>query len=126
MPDGIQYSESEYEIQSEYLNFDISVLELYRNDSRYELIETKIGGSIDIKETYYLEGMKDEEEFIAGFTFGFSYDVYQKQSAVAVSPRNFSSLSPIHQDIWNTKKLEGMYRVNRKYTQMAIEGDWGE
>lgn len=126
MSDESQYSESEFQIQSTYLHFDLSVLEQYQNDPHYEYIEYDAGGRISIRESYFLEHIDETDEFLKGFTFCFSYDPYQERKAVAVSPHNFSYLSQANRNYWNSKKLTGMYRVDRKCTQMVIEGKWGE
>jgi hypothetical protein len=58
-------------------------------------------------------------------TFGFSYDS-ELNRAVAVFLRYLTGLSPQHQQIWNSKRLDGDFKLHPDYFRASILGEWGE
>lgn len=113
------------EPQLSYLSFDLSVLESYRNDPRYYYWNNDISGRIythsDIANS---RGMsKSDKVFLQ--TFGFSYDNNMNR-AVAVFLTYLHQLSPEHQQIWNSKLLEGKYKLHPDYYRASIKGNFPE
>lgn len=111
--------------QLSYRAFDLSVLEFYRNDPRYQYTADDIRGQITLTtECYEPQEMRVSDRILLN-TFGFCYDD-ELNRAVAVFIRYISDLSPEHQQVWNAKELEGNYRLHPDYYRNAILGDWGE
>ncbi len=52
-------------------------------------------------------------------TFGFSYDA-ELSRAVAVFLRYLSDLTPQHQQIWNTKLLQGDFELHPDYSKISM------
>lgn len=111
--------------QLSYKAFDLSVLEFYRNDPRYEYTTDDIHGQISLTNEYYDSNHMPESDRIFLDTFGFCYDEFLNR-AVAVYVRYISDLSPEHQQIWKAKELQGDYKLHPDYYRNTIVGDWGE
>jgi len=113
------------EPQLSYLSFDLSVLESYRNDPRYYYWNNDISGRIythsDIANS---RGMSKSDKIFLQ-TFGFSYDNNMNR-AVAVFLTYLHQLSPEHQQIWNSKLLEGEYKLHPDYYRASIKGNFPE
>jgi hypothetical protein len=107
--------------QLSHVSFDLSVLEFYRNDPRYDYYCDDVSGSITFKES--LDDSPDTPDHDKVFlqTFGFSYDPEYRR-AIAVLLRYLHDLSPEHQQIWNAKRLSGDFRLHPDYFRSAILG----
>jgi len=113
------------EPQFAFRSFDLSVLELYRNDPRYFYNNDDINGSIiGVKSEYYESNKMAERDQVLLQTFGFSYDE-DLNRAVATYIRYLADLSPEHQQIWKMRELTGDYKLHPDYFRNTI-GDWGE
>ena len=109
--------------QLEYRSFDLSVLEIYRNDPRYHYEVDDMFGYISVTDKFYKENkMKPSDRTILQ-TFGFAYDD-EMNRAVAVYLRYLHDLTPEHQQIWHTRMLEGIYRVHPDYHRATVVDDW--
>jgi hypothetical protein len=108
------------EPQLTFQAFDLSVLEMYRNDPRfkYECDETQ--GSLRLSGEYRERMQASDDSFLE--TFGFAYDDSGRR-AVAVYLRYMRGLTPEHQQIWNLKALNGTYRLHPDYWKITI-GCW--
>jgi len=131
LPDVERYRNSPFELelalgagQLDFRVFDLSVLEHYRNDPRYYYETDSINGSISITNEYFESETMPEHDQVLLDTFGFAYDD-QLNRAVAVFLRYLSKLSPEHQRIWETKRLNGDYKLHPDYYRNSILGDWG-
>jgi hypothetical protein len=113
------------EPQLSFKPFDLSVLEFYRNDPRYEYTTDDIHGQISITSKFYDSQQITDSDNIFLNTFGFCYDA-DLNRAVAVFIRYISDLSPEHQQIWKAKELQGDYKLHPDYYRNTILGDWGE
>lgn len=113
------------EPQLSYKAFDLSVLEFYRNDPRYEYTTDDIHGQISLTNEYFESSQIPESDRIFLDTFGFCYDA-DLNRAVAVYIRYISDLSPEHQQIWKAKELQGEYKLHPDYYRNTILGAWGE
>ncbi len=113
------------EPQLTYRSFDLTVLEVYRNDPRYLYNNDDVNGYISVRDEFYESDKMAEKDQILLETFGFSYDSNFNR-AVAVYLRYLSDLSPEHQQIWRAKELKGDYRLHPDYYRNTIIGDWGE
>jgi hypothetical protein len=112
------------EPQLSYYSFDLSILEIYRNDPRYHYRNDDISGSISVTSTASLEGQIRATDETHLQTFGFSYDE-QINRAVAVFLWYLRCLTPEHQRIWNAKLLTGNFKLHPDYGRM-IAGHWPE
>ncbi len=112
------------EAQLEFHAFDLSILEFYRNDPRYDYETDDIHGQICIRDTYAGSDEMEERDRVFLQTFGFGYDDSLNR-AVVVFTRYLHDLSPEHQQIWNAKRLKGRYKLHPDYYRSAILGEWG-
>jgi len=110
--------------QLEFRSFDLTVLESYRNDPRYHYDNDDIRGKISVTDEFYESDQMQEKDQIILETFGFSYDE-QMNRAVAVFLIYLSRLSPEHQQIWNSKRLSGEFKLHPDYYRSCILGAWG-
>ncbi|MBA7483594.1 hypothetical protein ES707_19110 [subsurface metagenome] len=102
------------EAQLSYLSFDLSVLEVYRNDPRYHYSTDDIQGWISISDRYYESEEVPESDQVLLESFSFSYDREFKRT-VAVFLIYLSRLSPEHQQIWNARLIEGTFTLHPEY-----------
>jgi hypothetical protein len=108
--------------QLDFRSFDLSVLEIYRNDPRYHYDNNDISGWISVTDAHS-DGMRESDiTFLE--TFGFSYSI-DYDRAVAVFLRYLHDLTPEHQQIWKSKELKGEYKLHPDYYRNSILGDWG-
>jgi len=109
--------------QLDFAVFDLSVLENYRNDPRYEFETDFINGSIAIHSEEVDLVKKSDCVFLK--TFGFAFDDDMNRY-VAVYLRYLADLSPEHQQIWNSKELIGDFKLHPDYYRNSILGEWSE
>ena len=100
------------EPQLAYRSFDLSVLEMYRNDPRYLYSADNISGSICVRSEYVESNQIYERDQVLLETFGFAYDENLNR-AVASYVRYLADLSPEHQQIWKAKELTGNFKLSR-------------
>jgi hypothetical protein len=106
------------EPQLAFRAFDLSVLEIYRNDPRYLYSNDDVDGLISVRDAYYENGKMMVSDQVLLQSFGFCHDpVFNR--GVAVFLRYLYRLSPEHQQIWRAKELKGEYRVHPDYYRMA-------
>ena len=110
--------------QLESRSFDLTVLESYRNDPRYHYDNNDIRGKICVTDEFYESDQMHEKDQVILETFGFSYDE-QMNRAVAAFLIYLSRLSPEHQQIWNSKRLPGDFKLHPDYYRTSILGAWG-
>ena len=110
--------------QLEFRSFDLTVLEGYRNDPRYHYDNDDIRGKICITDEFYESDQIHEKDQIILETFGFAYDGDMNR-AVAAFLIYLNRLSPEHQQTWNSKRLEGNFKLHPDYYRNCILGDWG-
>ena len=109
------------EAQLAYRAFDLSVLEIYRNDPRYYYRSNEVSGRIYIKTEASQAIDFPESDKILLESFGFAYD-QNFHRAVAVFLRDLVRLSPPHQQIWKAKELSGAYDLHPDYYRASITG----
>lgn len=97
--------------------FDLSALEPYRNDPRFDFHHNEIGGSINFSEEYVDSAPKRDNIFLR--TFGFAYNK-QLIRAVAVYLWYVSELTPEHQQLWNARLLTGDFQLHPDYIRTSI------
>ncbi|EJL6785753.1 TPA: AAA family ATPase [Vibrio parahaemolyticus] len=126
-----KFAESPYQLelakgkgQLDYMTFDLSVLEFYRNDPRYTYETDFIHGSICITDEYFESSSVPEKDQIILKTFGFAYDD-ELNRYVAVFVRYLANLSPEHQQIWKAKEMNGSIKLHPDYYASSILGSWG-
>lgn len=110
--------------QLEFRSFDLSVLEIYRNDPRYHYSNDDIRGQICVTDEFFESDQMHEKDQVILETFGFSYDA-QMNRAVAAFLIYLNRLSPEHQQIWNSKRISGEFKLHPDYYRNSILGDWG-
>ena len=108
--------------QFEFRAFDLSVLEFYRNDPRYNYTTDDIHGAISVKQEP--SGLRASDEVFLQ-TFGYCYDD-DTNRAVAVFLRYLHDLTPEHQRIWQAKLLDGKYYLHPDYYRTSILGEFPE
>ncbi len=115
------------EPQLSFYAFDLSVLEFYRNDPRYDYWHDDISGKIGIVDHYYESGSMSERDQVFLQTFGFAYDA-NLDRAVAVFLRYLAHLTPEHQQIWHAKIVgtSPAYKLHPQYYRTSILGQWAE
>jgi hypothetical protein len=113
------------EAQLEYKAFDLSVLELYRNDPRYSYEYDDIHGHICIKDEFYEKNNMKESDKVLLESFGFSFDG-KENIYVAAFLRYLSRLTPEHQLMWASKQVDMKTYLHPDYYRTSIIGDWPE
>ena len=108
------------EPQFNFQAFDVTVLEMYRNDPRFKYNCDDRHGSLHLSAEYRGRMQNSDNSFLE--TFGFAYDDSGRR-AVAVYLRYLRGLTPEHQQIWNIRALNGAYRLHPDYWKMT-EGCW--
>lgn len=108
------------EPQLSFVPFDLSILEQYRNDPRYDFKNSDIQGHI-----YYSHDTLHERDRVLLQSYGFAYDENLNRS-VAVFLRYLSDLPPEHQQLWHFKELGQWYELHPDYFRASINGDWQE
>jgi len=113
------------EPQLSFLNFDLSVLETYRNDPRYYYKYNDTYGYISITDEYFETEKIRESDQILLQTFGISFDK-NGNAFVAVFLRYLSDLSAEHQQTWDSKRVETDAHLHPNYYRSSILGEWPE
>lgn len=111
------------EPQLSFKSFDLSVLEFYRNDPRYDFDCDDIHGSLSIKSSFSRNGKVYKRDDVFLQTFGFAYNKSFTNRAVAVYVRYLADLSPEHQQFWFNKMLKGKYLLHPSYHASTM-GSW--
>ncbi len=110
------------EPQLAFQAFDLTVLEFYRNDPRYDYRSDDISGEISVRSRYYRKMRLADNVLLE--SFGFAYNKKLRR-AVAVFLRYLSGLSAEHQQIWQAKALKGKYQLHPDYARSSL-GHWYE
>ena len=103
--------------------FDLTILEMYRNDPRYSYTCNDIGGQIAIKDDFYLSKDTPHKDKVLVKEFGFAYDKSFNRSVVAFTT-DLADLSPEHQQIWNSKGIDGELQINADWYNSQVHGQW--
>jgi len=111
--------------QLSYKVFDLSILEMYRNDPRYYYTSNDIGGSICIQDKFYESDEVKEKDKILLESFGFAYDE-EFNRAVAVFTCDLANLTKEHQNIWKAKELNNNYNMHPAFYNSQVFGLWPE
>jgi len=107
--------------QLDFRCFDLSVLEFYRNDPRYYYKVGDVFGALFASDD--ARGLSESDRVFLQ-TFGFGYDK-DLNRAVVVFLRYLKGLTPEHQQIWNSKLLNGSFFIHPDYYNSSIRGMWG-
>lgn len=113
------------EPQLAFRSFDLSILEIYRNDPRYRYKNDDIRGSIVIQDSYYNSPDLESRDKVLLNSFGFSYDD-EYNRGVAVFLRTLCDLSSEHQQIWKSKELPQGYKLHPDYYRNTVQGGWSD
>jgi hypothetical protein len=113
------------EPQLKAIPFDLSVLEVYRNDPRYKFESNDISGWLSVRDEYYQSSEMPERDKVHLQDLGFAYnDDFER--AVAVYLRYLADLSREHQQIWNARRLGEGYKLHPDHYRATILGEWPE
>ena len=113
------------EPQLTHKSFELSVLEVYRNDPRYYYRYGDIHGYISIEDGFSdTDKMKVSDQVFLE-SFGFSFDK-GNNIYVAVFLRYLSRLSPEHQLTWFSKQINSETHLHPDYYRTSIVGDFPE
>jgi hypothetical protein len=107
------------------LNFDLTVLEFYRNDPRYHYECDDMHGWISISDDFYRSPDVPKRDQILLDTFGFAYNE-KLDRAVVTFLRYLANLSPEHQQVWKAKQLGAEFKMHPDFYRSQIVGDWPE
>ncbi len=113
------------EPQLKHMAFDLSVLEVYRNDPRYYYETDDVSGKIGVRVEHYCSPDMSDRDKVLLQSFGFAYDE-QLNRAVAVFLRYLTDLSAEHQQVWHARLLGPDYRLHPDYFRTSVLGDWPE
>jgi hypothetical protein len=103
--------------------FELSVLDRYQSDPRYIFRFDGLAGSISITDQHYRSrGMVSSDKVILG-SFGLGSDARGQKVAV-VFLRYLSSLTPRHQQHWQSQWVRGNCAVEGNYYRRSILGEW--
>lgn len=108
------------EPQFTFQAFDVTVLEMYRNDPRFKYECDDTHGSVHLSREHRERMQASDDSFLE--TFGFAYDDAGRR-AVAVFLRYLRGLTPEHQQIWSIRALHGAYRLHPDYWKITV-GRW--
>lgn len=111
--------------QLEFKSFDMSILELYRNDPRYYYSCNDIQGVIYIIHEQE-NNFNSESDKVYLQTFSFCYSEDYNQRYVAVFNRYLCDLSEEHQLLWMNKEVKNTFRLNPVYIQNSILGEFSD
>lgn len=103
--------------------FDLSVLEIYRNDPRYHYSCDDMHGFISISDEYFESPDLPDHHQILLETFGFAYDDNYNR-AVASFARYLANLSPEHQQHWKARELGPEFRIHPEFFRTQILGEF--
>ncbi len=106
--------------QLEPVYFELPVLDIYFNDPRYLILNSDYSGSISVKDVYDSVPEKDK---ISLQTFGLGYNE-NGERVIIVFLRYLTDLSPEHQQIWKTYRIEGKCAMDPDYFINNILGDF--
>ena len=107
--------------QLEHRNFDLSVLEHYRNDPRYWYWCDDVNGTISVKSTE-TSPLRDQDQVVL-HPFGFSHDG-ELNRAIAVFLCDLSGLTAEHQRMWQAKELAGDFKLHPAFYRATLRNDW--
>ena len=111
--------------QLSYKSFDLSILEMYRNDPRYYYDTNDIGGTISIENEYYESAKMMESDKVLLEHFGYSYDK-DFTRGVCVFVCDLANLSEEHQKIWKAKELNDTFKMHPAFLNSQVYGNWPE
>ncbi|PWB72008.1 hypothetical protein C3F09_07275 [candidate division GN15 bacterium] len=100
--------------------FDLTVLEIYRNDPRYHYDVADSEGAISVKDKHYGSPGFREADQILMKSFGFGYSNDLNQRVVVAYQYYLHLLSPEHQQLWAAKEIRGNYFVHPDYKRTTF------
>jgi len=111
------------EPQLSYEFFDLSILEIYRNDPRYFYYNNDISGQICAHNEFLENNLMSKSDSVFIDSFGFAHNI-KGNRAIAVHLRYLSPLSAEHQNVWWAKRLiNEKYQVHPDYLKIT-NGRW--
>jgi len=100
--------------------FDLSVLEAYRNDPRFYYHNSEVSGSIYLASD---DESVPESDRVLLERFGIAFDPDYNR-AIAVLLADLKHLSPEHQQVWNSKRIKGEYKLHPDFLRATYYGEW--
>ena len=109
--------------QLEILFFDVDLLEIYRSDPRYYYECNEVGGYNGVEDKFFENENMRERDKIFLKAFGFAYDD-DFNRYVAAFACDIAELSPEHQNIWYSKRVEKNLKVHPDFYGSQILNKW--
>lgn len=109
--------------QLSFRAFDLTILEVYRNDPRFSYKLHDYGGSIYARDQHIESGdlREADQVFLQTIGFGYSEDL---ERVVIVYLRYLADLSSEHQRLWHARMLSGDFKPHPDYYKTSILGGW--
>jgi len=104
-------------------NFDLSIIELYRNDPRYYYVANDIGGSLGTEDEFYESDKFKITDQVHIQSFGFSYND-ERRRALCAFICDLADLSSEHQLIWKAKHLKENYEPHPAFYNSQVRNIW--
>lgn len=109
--------------QFDIIFFDVEILERYRNNPKFLIIDNGYRGCISIKDEFY--DKNDENEYIEDY--GMAYiDGDKLKRAIGVFVIDLANLAPSIQMLWKGFELKDQKscKINDGFVKNLIEGQW--
>ncbi len=106
--------------QLDLIFFEMSVLDRYYQDPRYEVHTDLTSGSINFVEE---DGSIPDRDKIHLQTFGYGYDQNTKARLICAFPRYLHDLTPEHQRYWQSFQVENGF-VDSGFIARSFHGSW--
>jgi len=111
------------EPQLSFRAFDMGALERYVGDPRYLVHFADYMGTMSIANDSFEDNQYPERDKVSLQTFGLGFDE-QRNPYVVVYLRYLASLSPEHQQYWNSYLTDADVRLSAPYFQSSIQGEF--
>ncbi|MBO9124924.1 MULTISPECIES: hypothetical protein [unclassified Rhizobium] len=106
-----------------YRAFELGVLERYVNDPRYVIHFADYMGRMSIGEEAHADNHHPDRDkiYLKSFGLGFAPD---RRPFVVAFLRYLATLTPQHQQYWNSYTADGDIRMSEPYFRSSIEGNF--
>jgi hypothetical protein len=105
------------------LFFELAVLERYQLDPRYVFKFDGLDGNISITAKHFRSRSLKSSDKVIVQSFGLGSDARDQRVAV-VFLRYLTSISPKHQQHWQSHRLTGRCTVESNYFRRSVFGEW--
>ena len=113
------------ESQLEFVTFQLSALDRYRNDPRYVVKFHDYMGDMYISDKYYEDPEFLERDKVSINSFGLGFDE-NRVPYLVVFYRYLSTLNAEHQRYWDSFRAEKSVPMCKQYFDSSVAGEWWE